>query len=271
MRHAAAHTRIMTTDPSAVAVRAVPARQSLCAICGRHTRGRTRRVRMTHRVTIRLCPLHASPEFQCRNAGRDLVGALAALWEAHGCLTAARRRALEAHLALFAERPQRPRPGSHVWAALRRRAEAEFALGVDPADTIRRLRAECAGGPAVPPSVRTMQRWYQQGRWLTAPLPPADRGDHVEPGVRPKLRVEPRPLPVDVDVHVPPKRRPRLAEAVAQPWPALVEAVDRVADGRGVDVKALGQVDEDRRQRDGQVHVGHQSITATSTEAMPGR
>jgi hypothetical protein len=261
----------MSSDPTLATVRGVPARQPLCAICGERTRGETRQVRMTHGVTLWLCRTHASPAFQRRNDGRDLVDVLAALWEAHGCLTAARRRALESHLALFAVRPQRPRPGSHGWPALRRRAEAEFALGVDPADTIRRLRAECAGCGARPPSLRTMQRWYQQGRWLATALSAADGGDDVEPGVGSERGVESGPLAIDVHVHVPAQRRPRLAEAVAHPGPALVQAVDGVAHGRGLDVEPPGQVGEDRRQRDREVDVGHQSITATSTEAMPGR
>jgi hypothetical protein len=261
----------MSSDPTLSTIRTVPARLPLCAICGERTRGQTRQVRMTQGVAVWLCPTHASPEFQRGHAGRDLVDALAALWEAHGCLTAARRRALEAHLALFTERPQRPRPGSHTWAALRRRAEAEFALGVDPADTIRRLRAECAGCGARPPSPRTMQRWYQQGRWLATALPAADGGDHVDPRAGRKRGVEPGSLAIDVHVHVPAQHRPRLAEAVAHPRPALVQPVDGVAHGGGLDVEAPGQVGEDGRQRDREVDVGHQPITATSTEAMPGR
>jgi hypothetical protein len=263
--------RIMTSHTTVPAPGSPSVRQPLCAICGERTRGLTIAVRMTHGVSVWLCRTHASAEFQTRNAGRDLVDILACLWEAHGCLTAARRGALEAHLSRFAERPARPRPGSHAWAALRLRAEAEFALGVEPADTIRRLRAEVEGGPVVPPSVRTMRRWHQQGRWLRLALPPADGGDHVEPRVGPKRGVELRPLAIDVDVDVPAQRGPGLAQAVTQARPALVQPVDRLADGRRVDVEPLGQVGEDGGERDRKVDVGHQPITATSTEAMPGR
>jgi hypothetical protein len=245
--------------------------QPVCAICADRTHGATRELRMTHGVIIWVCRTHASSEFQARSDGRDLVDALAALWEAHGCLTAARRRALQAHLARFADRPHRPLLGSHGWPALRRRAEAEFALGVDPAEAIRRLRDECLRAAVRPPSVRTMWRWFQQGRWLAPALSPADGRDDVESRVGAQRGVEPGPLAVDVHVHVPAQRRPRLAEAVAQAGPALVQPVDGVADGRRVDVEPPRQVGEDGRQGDRKVDVGHQPITATSTEAMPGR
>ena len=240
----------------------------VCAICCDRTRGRTIELRLTHGVTVWLCEAHASREFQCSRDGRDFVVTLRRLWQAHGCLTAARRRALDAHLASLAGRPPRARPGSHTWADLRREAEAEFALGLPPAAVIARLRAECSGGLAVPPSVRTMLRWHHERRWLSAP---ADGGDDVDAGVGPKRRAELRPLPVDVHVHVPAQRRAGLAQPVAYARPTIVEAVEGLAHGGRLDVEAAGQVGEDGRQRDRKVDVGHQPITATSTEAMPGR
>jgi len=140
---------------------------SLCAICADRTRGRTIRVPLTHGVTVWLCEPHASPEFQLRRDGLDLVETLERLWHAHGCLTAARRRALAAHVAFVTRDPatMRPRPGSYAWPELRLRAEAEWARGSPPLPTIRRLRRELAGGPVTPPSVRTMQRWYRARRW----------------------------------------------------------------------------------------------------------
>jgi hypothetical protein len=85
------------------------------------------------------------------------------LWGAHGCLTAARSRALSTHLT---ERPELPKPGSYSWAVLRRLAEDEFAEGGPPMPTITRLRALYSGGDAAPPSVRTMRRWHRERRWL---------------------------------------------------------------------------------------------------------
>jgi len=228
---------------------------SVCAICSDRTRGRTVALPLTYGVTVRLCERHASPEYQMRRDGLELTETLERLWRAHGCLTAARRRALAAHVALVTREPApRARPGSYAWPELRRLAEAEFARGGPALPTVHRLRRELAGGPVTPPSVRTMLRWYNQRRWALAP---ADRRDDVDPRVGPERGLEPGPLAVDVDVHVPAKGRPRLAQAVADPRPALVEAVDRLVHRGRVDVQPSGQVGEHGRQGDRQVEVGH--------------
>jgi len=229
--------------------------ESVCAICADRTRGRTVALPLTHGVTVQLCEHHASPEYQMRRGGLELAETLERLWQAHGCLTAARRRALAAHIALVTREPApRQRPGSYAWPALRQLAEAEFALGGPAQPTIDRLRRELAGGPVTPPSVRTMRRWHAQRRW---DLPAADRRDDVDARVGPERRVEPGPFPVDEDVHVPAQGRPGLAQPVAEPRPALVEAIDRLVHGRGIDVQPPGQVGEHRRQGDRQVEVGH--------------
>jgi hypothetical protein len=57
-----------------------------------------------------------------------------------------------------------------------------------------------------------------------------------------------------------PERRPRLAEAVAEARPTLVEAVDHLVHGARVDVESAREVGVERRQRRGQVDVGHQLI-----------
>jgi hypothetical protein len=232
----------------------------VCAICADRTRGGTVALPLTHGITVWLCERHASPEYQMRRDGLELVETLERLWHAHGCLTAARRHALAAHVALVTREPAaRPRPGSYAWADLRQRAEAEFARGGPPLPTIHRLRRDLAGGPVAPPSVRTMQRWHSERRWDLSPadLSAADRRDDVDPRVGPERGVEPGPLAVDVDVHVPAQGRPRLAQSVAKPRPALVEAVDRLVHRRRIDVQPPGQVGEHRRQGDRQVEVGH--------------
>lgn len=140
---------------------------TVCAICADRTRGRTIRLRLTHGVTAWLCETHASAEFQLRRDGRDLAEALERVWLASDSLTAARRRALAAHIALVSRDPPatRRRPGSYAWPELRARAESEWARGAPPLPTIRRLRREVARGPVTPPSERTMQRWFNQRRW----------------------------------------------------------------------------------------------------------
>jgi hypothetical protein len=258
--------------PTLYKARGVPVKQPVCAICADRTRGRTVSLRLTHGITIWLCAAHASPEFQHRRNGHDFVVTLQRLWQAHGCLTAARGRALAAHLDALAGPPPARRPGSYAWPDLRRRAEAEFALGGPPLATIMRLRRICADGPAAPPSVRTMLRWHREGRWLTAPLPAADGRDDVDPGVGCKRGPELRPFPIDVHVDVPAQRRARLAQAVADSGPALVEPVDGLVHRGRLDIEPAGQVGEHRGQRDWEVEISHgYPTTATSTEAMPGR
>jgi hypothetical protein len=152
--------------PTLYKARGMSVKRPVCAICVDRTRGLTVSLRLTHGVTVWLCEAHASPEFQTRRSGRDFVLTLQRLWRAHGCLTAARGQALTTHLAAMAERPGQPKPGSYAWAGLRRLAENEFAEGGPPMPTITRLRARYSGGTAAPPSVRTMQRWHRERRWL---------------------------------------------------------------------------------------------------------
>jgi hypothetical protein len=70
-------------------------------------------LRLGFGVSVWLCGAHRSDDFVRRRAGRDLVVSLTAVWDAAGCLTAARRRALRSHLERIA-RLAHPRalPGS---------------------------------------------------------------------------------------------------------------------------------------------------------------
>jgi hypothetical protein len=102
-------------------------------------------------------------------------------------------------------------------------------------------------------------------------LPAADRGYHVDAGVGGELGVELAAGPVDVDVDVRTQRRPSLHEPVAEAGPTLVEPVDRLAHGRGVDVELAREPRKERRQRRGEVQLGHQSTDAYVTDVMPGK
>ena len=64
-------------------------------------------------------------------------------------------------------------------------------------------------------------------------------------------------LAVDVDVDVAPERRPRLDEAVAEAGPALLDPVERLVDGGRVHVEEARQAGEERRQRPGEMELGH--------------
>ena len=163
----------MTRLPSLYKCHGVPVKSPVCAICLDRTRGRTQVRELTHGVKLSLCAGHHSVEFMRSNAGRDFVVTLSRIWGAQGCLTRARSRALEAHLAAVravGTKIARPRPGSYAWPRLRREAEQCFARGDGIRATIARLREQHARDHAKVPSIRTMQRWFAQCRWLGAPV-----------------------------------------------------------------------------------------------------
>jgi len=151
----------------------VPHKQSVCAICIDRTRGRTSLVSLGYGVAVWLCEGHSSEEFQRQRAGRDFFLTLRGIWKANGCLTAARQRALRAHLARLAEQPQRARPGSYAWPELRRIAEAAYREGQSATAVAAHHQLRLAECPAHPPSLRTFRRWKAQRRWST----PAACGD----------------------------------------------------------------------------------------------
>jgi hypothetical protein len=143
-------------------------KQNPCAICLDRTRGRTQRVTFGYGVEVWLCPGHASVEFLTRRSGRDLVVTLTGVWHANGCMTAARHRALDAHLASLAVRPSRARPGSYAWPRVRVRCERLFAAGVPLPRVVARVQ-KAAYANSEPPSMRTIQRWRSQRRWVPPP------------------------------------------------------------------------------------------------------
>jgi hypothetical protein len=155
--------------PTLYKARGVPQKRPCCAICVERTRGRTEQVRLTHRVTVWLCGPHASAEFQTRRGGRDFVRTLMGVWQANDCLTAARSRALGAHLDRQRERPQRSRPGSYAWPDLRRALERRFAAGATPVGVAPGVAEAHRSCPARLPSRRTLQRWHHQRRWIARP------------------------------------------------------------------------------------------------------
>jgi hypothetical protein len=159
----------MDALPTLYKARNLPLKRPVCAICVDRTRGRTEEVRLGYRVTVWLCPGHAAQAFQTKRGGRDFVRTLWGVWQANGCMTAARHRALDAHLASLRGTTARRRPGSYAWPELRRRLEARYATGTPP------LRPQHIGDPtcttctAHTPSRRTLQRWHAERRWLTQP------------------------------------------------------------------------------------------------------
>ena len=153
--------------PTLYKARGLSVKRPVCAICIDRTRGRTEEVRLGYRVTVWLCPGHASHAFQTKRSGRDFVRTLMGVWQANGCMTQARHRALDAHLNQLRTPPPRPRPGSYAWPELRRHLEARYAQGAPPADP-RHLHA-CHTCTAHTPSRRTLRRWHAERRWLNRP------------------------------------------------------------------------------------------------------
>jgi hypothetical protein len=167
----------MSRLPSLYKCRGVPLKMPICAICLDRTRGRTRERELTHGVRIWLCEGHHSVEFMRANAGRDFAVTLLRMWRSQGCLTRSRSRALDAHMRAVRSlgRPAaRPRPGSYAWPRLRQEAEECFARGDGVMKTILQLRERHALDHATVPSVRTMRRWFAQGRWLRFSEPLGD-------------------------------------------------------------------------------------------------
>ena len=154
-----------------------------CAICMGPGRSPRAAVHLPFGVRVWLCADHSSDEFARRRAGRDLAVSLMSVWEAAGCLTRARHRALDAHLARISRLASgRELPGSYAWPALRREAEARFARGESVGVVARELRARHDPDPATAPSRRTMQRWHSERRWLDGGAPPVRKGSPTPSG-----------------------------------------------------------------------------------------
>jgi hypothetical protein len=149
--------------------RGVPAKQPVCAICVDRTRGRTAELDLGRGVRVWLCQPHASPQFRTFRAGRDFVLTLQRIWQANGCLTAARHRALDAHLAALkptARAKAATLPGSYAWPAQRAAAEQAWATGATLQPILNRACDPARYGDGRPPSRRTVQRWRSQRRWI---------------------------------------------------------------------------------------------------------
>jgi len=138
----------------------------VCAICLDRTLGQTQNVDYGYGVSIHLYAGHASPDFQRQRGGRALVLTLSRVWQANGCLTTNRRRALDAHLnRLRAHQTKRP-PGSYAWPKLRQHAETAFATGAHHT-TVTASLDNLPTSFAERPSPRTIRRRHTERRWLT--------------------------------------------------------------------------------------------------------
>jgi hypothetical protein len=106
--------------PTLYKARGLSVKRPVCAICIDRTKGRTEEIRLGYRVTVWLCPGHASQAFPTKRSGRDFARTLMGVWQANGCMTTARHRAPDAHLNQPRAPHPRARPGSYAWPELRR-------------------------------------------------------------------------------------------------------------------------------------------------------
>lgn len=140
-----------------------------CILCGGPGRGRRAALELPYGVKVWLCAGHRDPEFLTRRAGRDLVTSLLHVWRAAGCLDRRRSDALAAHLRRVQSAGAiRGLPGSYAWPKLRAEAERRFAAGEPLVQVTAELRARAMEGDALAPAVRTIRRWFAEGRWLEA-------------------------------------------------------------------------------------------------------
>lgn len=140
-----------------------------CAICAGPGEGPRAKLTLAYGVEVWLCEMHRSLEFQQRRVGRDFIVSLSCVWRAANCLTRQRQRALDAFRESLRPQPDPPLRGSYAWPKLREEAELRFAAGETVADVIGDLHAKLDGTAAQPPSLRTVQRWFHEGRWRGSP------------------------------------------------------------------------------------------------------
>jgi hypothetical protein len=159
--------------PTLYKARDFPTKHVACCICVERTRGNTQKLVLGYGVEIYLCKPHASTEFQRQRNGRDFELTLIRLWQAHGCWTLARQKALKAFAAAREEAKQpRHKPGSYAWPDLRRHAEQAYANGAHPQAIHTSIQHTYRDCPTRPPSTRTLHRWHTERRWLAAPTRP---------------------------------------------------------------------------------------------------
>jgi hypothetical protein len=153
----------------------------LCALCAGPGQGDVAVYHLPYGVSLLLCEGHRSNEYLRRDGGQDFVDELTGMWGVAGALAPRYRRALAAHLRSVARLNAAPAalPGSYSWPMLRAEAEQRFAAGEPPAKVISELRARHRDDHALAPSIRTMRRWFTQGRWLLT-HPDRHRMTHIQ-------------------------------------------------------------------------------------------
>src|SRR4051794_21288685 len=152
--------------PTLSKARKLPLKRPVCAICVDRTRGRTQEIRLGYRVTVWLCPGHASQAFQTKRGGGDFVRTLMDVWQANGCMTQAPPPALGAPLRQLTAHPPAKDPEATPGRSCAAAWKAHDAHGAPPAHP---THPACHACTAHTPSHRTLQRWHAERRWLNRP------------------------------------------------------------------------------------------------------
>lgn len=148
-------------------VRSRPAPRA-CAVCSGTG---ARPYFMTHGVVVGLCKAHRELGYLRRRSGRLFGEHLRRYFEARsGSLSGRQQAAIQTHIGCVIGVELRSGPGSYAWPTVRLEAERRFAAGDDPRVVIAQLRRRYSGSIAIVPSIRTLQRWFMQGRWLADPM-----------------------------------------------------------------------------------------------------
>ena len=125
---------------------------------------------MTHGVVVALCKAHREMSYLRRRSGRVFGDQLRHHFiSKYGSVSARQNAAIQTHVDCVYGIDLTSGPGSYAWPTVRLEAEQRFASGEDPRVVIAQLRRRYSGTPAIVPSVRTLQRWFAQGRWLVDP------------------------------------------------------------------------------------------------------
>lgn len=138
-----------------------------CAVCGL---AGARPHFLTHGVVVSICKVHRETGYLRRQDGWVFVHALQRHFEARfGSLGRRQKAALITHIARVVGRAITSGPGSYAWPTVRLEAELRYAAGEDPRRVSAQLRRRHSGSAAIVPSIRTLQRWFAEGRWLADP------------------------------------------------------------------------------------------------------
>lgn len=141
-----------------------------CAICmGKFD---VKPMHLSFGVVVHLCGDHSDIDYVRKDGGRVMARRLTEVWTSNGVLTKSRVKTLAAHIRRVRDTMMaRELPGSHAWKRERLEAEQRFAAGEPLKSVISAIKDPARWGDHASPSIRTIRRWYADGRWLAPQTP----------------------------------------------------------------------------------------------------